>query len=174
MNPLHWTWQLHPNTSSLLCLLEWHHTTSCGIKKGQQQHGQTVVGQRGQNWCKDQGETEWSSCGSMICLEFNWCNVDVCYLFPLQDGLTPLHCGARSGHEQVVEILLDRGAPFLSKTKVATGTINSGDATLLRIVTEQIIKHMSHIYLIGCCQVDHISFETGHIWLMTQKHKCRN
>lgn len=43
-------------------------------------------------------------------------------LLLLQDGLTPLHCGARSGHEQVVEILLDRGAPFLSKTKVATGT----------------------------------------------------
>lgn len=42
-----------------------------------------------------------------------------------QDGLTPLHCGARSGHEQVVEILLDRGAPFLSKTKVATGTSHS-------------------------------------------------
>lgn len=35
-----------------------------------------------------------------------------------QDGLTPLHCGARSGHEQVVEMLLDRGAPILSKTKV--------------------------------------------------------
>ncbi|KAI1231658.1 hypothetical protein IHE44_0007736 [Lamprotornis superbus] len=33
------------------------------------------------------------------------------------DGLTPLHCGARSGHEQVVEMLLDRGAPILSKTK---------------------------------------------------------
>lgn len=43
-------------------------------------------------------------------------------LLLLQDGLTPLHCGARSGHEQVVEILLDRSAPFLSKTKVATGT----------------------------------------------------
>lgn len=38
-------------------------------------------------------------------------------LFP-QDGLTPLHCGARSGHEQVVEMLLNRGAPILSKTKV--------------------------------------------------------
>ncbi|MEQ2217031.1 hypothetical protein XENOCAPTIV_030847, partial [Xenoophorus captivus] len=35
-----------------------------------------------------------------------------------KDGLTPLHCGARSGHEQVVEILLDRGAPILSKTKL--------------------------------------------------------
>ncbi len=51
------------------------------------------------------------------------------FVSPLaQDGLTPLHCGARSGHEQVVEILLDRGAPFLSKTKVATVEINSGDA----------------------------------------------
>uniref|UniRef100_A0A672RYT1 Ankyrin 3 n=1 Tax=Sinocyclocheilus grahami TaxID=75366 RepID=A0A672RYT1_SINGR len=37
--------------------------------------------------------------------------------FYLCDGLTPLHCGARSGHEQVVEMLLDRGAPILSKTK---------------------------------------------------------
>lgn len=70
----------------------------------------------------------------------------LCWFLLLQDGLTPLHCGARSGHEQVVEILLDRGAPFLSKTKVATGTINSGDAALLRIVTEQIIKtHVTYL-----------------------------
>uniref|UniRef100_A0A1A7YNT6 Ankyrin 3b n=1 Tax=Iconisemion striatum TaxID=60296 RepID=A0A1A7YNT6_9TELE len=34
-----------------------------------------------------------------------------------KDGLTPLHCGARSGHEQVVEMLLNRGAPIMSKTK---------------------------------------------------------
>lgn len=47
---------------------------------------------------------------------------DLLMFLLLQDGLTPLHCGSRSGHEQVVEILLDRGAPFLSKTKVATGT----------------------------------------------------
>lgn len=53
--------------------------------------------------------------------------------FP-QDGLTPLHCGARSGHEQVVEILLDRGAPFLSKTKVATGA-NGSRPNLLFILT---------------------------------------
>lgn len=42
----------------------------------------------------------------------------ICVLSNTQDGLTPLHCGARSGHEQVVEMLLDRGAPILSKTKV--------------------------------------------------------
>lgn len=47
-----------------------------------------------------------------------------------QDGLTPLHCGARSGHEQVVEMLLDRGAPILSKTKV-TGTVFSAGIILV-------------------------------------------
>lgn len=35
-----------------------------------------------------------------------------------RDGLTPLHCAARSGHERVVEVLLDRGAPITSKSKV--------------------------------------------------------
>lgn len=35
-----------------------------------------------------------------------------------RDGLTPLHCAARSGHDQVVDILLENGAPIRSKTKV--------------------------------------------------------
>lgn len=35
-----------------------------------------------------------------------------------QDGLTPLHCSARSGHEMVVDLLLERGAPKSSTTKV--------------------------------------------------------
>lgn len=34
-----------------------------------------------------------------------------------QDGLTPLHCAARSGHEGVVDLLLDKGAPISAKTK---------------------------------------------------------
>lgn len=36
----------------------------------------------------------------------------------LQDGLTPLHCAARSGHDTSVELLLERGAPLLARTKV--------------------------------------------------------
>ena len=38
-------------------------------------------------------------------------------LKPLKDGLTPLHCAARSGHERVVDILLSRGASVVIKTK---------------------------------------------------------
>lgn len=36
-----------------------------------------------------------------------------------RDGLTPLHCAARSGHEAVVDMLLEKGAPITSKTKVS-------------------------------------------------------
>lgn len=35
-----------------------------------------------------------------------------------RDGLTPLHCAARSGHYQVVEYLVDNKASLCSKTKV--------------------------------------------------------
>jgi len=35
----------------------------------------------------------------------------------VQDGLTPLHCAARSGHDQVMDLLLERGAPVVAKTK---------------------------------------------------------
>lgn len=35
-----------------------------------------------------------------------------------RDGLTPLHCAARSGHDQVVNMLIENGAPITSKTKV--------------------------------------------------------
>ena len=34
-----------------------------------------------------------------------------------RDGLTPLHCAARSGHDNVVEMMLQRGAPISAKTK---------------------------------------------------------
>ena len=34
-----------------------------------------------------------------------------------RDGLTPLHCAARSGHENVVDAMLQRGAPISAKTK---------------------------------------------------------
>lgn len=35
-----------------------------------------------------------------------------------RDGLTPLHCAARSGHDHVIERLLQSNAPRTQKTKV--------------------------------------------------------
>lgn len=35
-----------------------------------------------------------------------------------RDLLTPLHCSSRSGHDQVVDLLLEKGAPINAKTKV--------------------------------------------------------
>lgn len=35
-----------------------------------------------------------------------------------RDGLTPLHCAARSGHEQVITTLLEHSAPISARTKV--------------------------------------------------------
>ncbi len=37
-----------------------------------------------------------------------------------RDGLTPLHCAARSGHEQVISTLLENSAPISARTKVYT------------------------------------------------------
>jgi len=39
------------------------------------------------------------------------------YGFAVQDSLTPLHCAARSGHDQVVDLLLEKGASVTAKTK---------------------------------------------------------
>jgi len=41
-----------------------------------------------------------------------------------QDGLTPLHCTARSGHEAAVDLLLERGAQVLAKTKNGLGPLH--------------------------------------------------
>lgn len=43
-----------------------------------------------------------------------------------QDGLTPLHCAARSGHDPAVELLLERGAPILARTKVLYSYVGTG------------------------------------------------
>lgn len=37
-----------------------------------------------------------------------------------RDGLTPLHCAARSGHDQVVDLLVENRASLHAKTKVLT------------------------------------------------------
>jgi len=38
--------------------------------------------------------------------------------------LTPLHCTARSGHEAAVDLLLERGAQVLAKTKNGLGPLH--------------------------------------------------
>jgi ankyrin repeat protein len=40
--------------------------------------------------------------------------------------LAPLHCAARSGHDQVVDILLESGAPFGAKTKNGLSALHMG------------------------------------------------
>jgi len=40
--------------------------------------------------------------------------------------LAPLHCAARSGHDQVVDILLENGAPFGAKTKNGLSALHMG------------------------------------------------
>lgn len=45
--------------------------------------------------------------------------IDLC-LFSLQNGLNALHLAAKEGHKDLVEELLDRGAPVDSSTKVDT------------------------------------------------------
>lgn len=41
-----------------------------------------------------------------------------------KDGLTPLHCASRSGHEGAVDLLLERGAQVLAKTKNGLGPLH--------------------------------------------------
>ena len=73
-------------------------------------------------------------------------HVCVC-VFVCQDGLTPLHCAARSGHDPAVEILLEKGAPMLARTKVEsqhisqnrtwienTGDIQGQDRLVVRVL----------------------------------------
>lgn len=44
--------------------------------------------------------------------------IHLCVLFSLQNGLNALHLAAKEGHKDLVEELLERGAPVDSSTKV--------------------------------------------------------
>jgi ankyrin len=43
--------------------------------------------------------------------------------------LAPLHCAARSGHDQVVDLLLENGAPFGAKTKNGLSALHMGKSS---------------------------------------------
>ena len=75
-----------------------------------------------------------------------------------RDGLTPLHCAARSGHEQVVDMMLERGAPISSKTKVRSGLFPGllGPLTYISqeiVVTLLVDEFSSYAYLSAQTQI---------------------
>ena len=48
-----------------------------------------------------------------------------------KDGLTPLHCAARSGHEEVVSTLLENSAPISARSKVIKNLCQVLENTIL-------------------------------------------
>ena len=46
-------------------------------------------------------------------------------LYFFQDGLTPLHCASRDGHDTVVEYLVNKKASIIARTKVCRTFIMS-------------------------------------------------
>lgn len=70
-----------------------------------------------------------------------------------QDGLTPLHCAARSGHDQVVELLLERGAPLLARTKVSHVAKMESKGFLKSLVDSSWNQNMNQACLFIQCMV---------------------
>jgi ankyrin repeat protein len=62
-----------------------------------------------------------------------------------RDGLTPLHCAARSGHDQVVDLLLESKAPMRSKTKVQV--VRHLGNKLLRICKNECVQKKGEVLL---------------------------
>ena len=50
--------------------------------------------------------------------------------------MTPLHCAARSGHEAVVDLLLEKEAPHSSKTKVGSYSVHQLHVSLVVLKNE--------------------------------------
>ena len=66
-----------------------------------------------------------------------------------RDGLTPLHCAARSGHENVVDMMVQRGAPISAKTKNGLAPLHmasQGD----HVDASRILLHHKGIYVTKC------------------------
>lgn len=68
-----------------------------------------------------------------------------------RDGLTPLHCAARSGHAEVVDTLLQRHAPITAKTKV--------NIKIFSFIFVWIITKFQFNYKILCIYVENSSIK---------------
>lgn len=53
--------------------------------------------------------------------------LNICLFISLQNGLNALHLAAKEGHKDLVEELLERGAPVDSSTKVDIGIVRCQD-----------------------------------------------
>ena len=67
--------------------------------------------------------------------------------------LAPLHCAARSGHDQVVDLLLENGAPFGAKTKNGLSALHMGTGLSS---SPRSLRNFDEFFLISAAQGDHV------------------
>lgn len=96
-----------------LCSLAKHHAITRRFEMGKRQHRQVIVGKKRSNRCENQRWIKYEG-GRRV-------DEQVPSLL-----LAPLHCAARSGHDQVVDLLLENGAPFGAKTKNGLSALHMG------------------------------------------------
>ena len=75
-----------------------------------------------------------------------------------RDGLTPLHCAARSGHENVVDMMVQRGAPISAKTKNGLAPLHmasQGD----HVDASRILLHHKGIITDCKCSLEVVHFD---------------
>ena len=96
-----------------LCSLAKHHALTRRFEMGKGQHRQVIAGKKRPNRCENQRWIKYEGERRV--------DEQVPSLL-----LAPLHCAARSGHDQVVDLLLENGAPFGAKTKNGLSALHMG------------------------------------------------
>lgn len=152
-------------------LPEWDNAPPCGIQERQHQHGGPPAGPRGSNRCKDKSEFQSGHVPTSNNNNSNNNNniqpLSILRILLFKDGLTPLHCAARSGHDPAVEILLERGAPILARTKVEAKLFVDQCRMMMFDVDLKAksyikIKHLSFPVLIFILQPSPFTFSAPH------------